>query len=244
MTTIDSNGDNPRAACADWSTFALRKTRMSRHPFALLAAPALFLLLTSCANLQNPDRDASPPWRQAKPPETTTKIFGPGTPGMGGPGSDSGSAGGGDASRIYKGTGQLVKGQQLGGGLPAATPGAVATGPSVALNFEAADLRDVVRNILTDILNESYTIEPQVGGTVTIRTTTGIPREALPATLEMLLRMNGAAMVKEGGIWKIVPAAAAVRGNLTPQLGNSTRALPPGYSVQIVPLRFMSARQM
>src|SRR5450432_907359 len=242
MTTSDINGDNPRAACADGSTFALRKTRMSRHPFALLAAPALFLLLTSCANLQNPDRDAGPPWRQAKVPETTTKIFGPGSPGMGG--DEGASPGAADASRIYKGTGQLVKGQQVGGGLPAAAPGAVATGPSVALNFEAADLRDVVRNILTDILNESYTIEPQVGGTVTIRTTSGIPREALPATLEMLLRMNGAAMVKEGSIWKIVPAAAAVRGNLTPQLGNSTRALPPGYSVQIVPLRFMSARQM
>jgi len=215
---------------------------MSRHPFALLVAPMLFLLLSSCANMQNPDRDAGPPWRQAKPPETTTKIFGPGSPGMGG--GEGGGPGGGDTSRIYKGTGQLVKGQLAGGALPAAAPGAVASGPSVALNFEGADLRDVVRNILTDILNESYTIEPQVGGTVTIRTTSGIPREALPATLEMLLRMNGAAMVKEGGIWKIVPAAAAVRGNLTPQLGNSTRALPPGYSVQIVPLRFMSARQM
>jgi general secretion pathway protein D len=239
MTPSDINGDNPQAARAHWST---RKTRMSRHPFALLVAPMLFLLLSSCANMQNPDRDAGPPWRQAKPPETTTKIFGPGSPGMGG--GEGGGPGGGDTSRIYKGTGQLVKGQLAGGALPAAAPGAVASGPSVALNFEGADLRDVVRNILTDILNESYTIEPQVGGTVTIRTTSGIPREALPATLEMLLRMNGAAMVKEGGIWKIVPAAAAVRGNLTPQLGNSTRALPPGYSVQIVPLRFMSARQM
>jgi len=60
----------------------------------------------------------------------------------------------------------------------------------------------------------------------------------------MLLRMNGAAMVKDGGVWKILPAAAAVRGNITPQLGNSTRALPAGYSVQIVPLRYMGARQM
>jgi len=149
-----------------------------------------------------------------------------------------------DQARVYKGTGQLVRGQLPGGGLPAPPSGAVAAGPSVTLNFEAADLRDVVRNILTDILNESYTIEPQVGGTVTIRTTSGIPREALPATLEMLLRMNGAAMVKEGTIWKIMPVANAVRGNVTPQLGNSARALPPGFSVQIVPLRYMGVRQM
>ena len=96
------------------------------------------------------------------------------------------------------------------------------------LNFEGADLREVVRSILGDTLGEAYTIDASVGGTVTLRTTTGIAREALPATLEMLLRMNGAAMVKEGGIYKIVPQAAAVRGNVTPQLGNSQRALPPG----------------
>ena len=65
------------------------------------------------------------------------------------------------------------------------------------LNFEGADLREVVRNILGDILNETYTIDPAVGGTVTIRTSSGIPRDALPATLETLLRMNGATMVKE-----------------------------------------------
>ncbi len=159
-------------------------------------------------------------------------------------GQNDGAEGGGEQARLYKGTGQLIKGQLPGGALPPPPAGAVASGPAVTLNFEGADLRDVVRNILTDLLNESYTIEPTVGGTVTIRTATAIPREALPATLEMLLRSNGATMVKEAGIWKIQPSASAVRGNLTPQLGNSARALPPGYSVQIVPLRYMGVRQM
>ncbi len=115
----------------------------------------------------------------------------------------------------------------------------------MTLNFEGADLRDVVRNILGDIMGESYTIDPSVGGSVTIRTSAGIPREALPATLEMLLRMNGATMTKEAGVWKILPAAAAVRGNLTPQLGNSQRApCRRAFSVQIVPLRYVGVRQM
>jgi general secretion pathway protein D len=154
-----------------------------------------------------------------------------------------------DIARIYKGTGQLVKGQLPGGGLPANTPpapaaGAVVSGPAVTLNFEGADVRDVVRNIIGDVLGESYTIDPAVGGSITIRTTSGIPREALPATLEMLLRMNGASMVKEAGVWKILPSANVARGNLTPQLGNSTRNLPPGYSVQIIPLKYVGARQM
>jgi general secretion pathway protein D len=148
-----------------------------------------------------------------------------------------------DKARIFKGTGVLVKGQQPGGGVPPRQPVQV-SGNSVVLNFEGADLREVVRSILGDTLGEAYTIDASVGGTVTLRTTTGIAREALPATLEMLLRMNGAAMVKEGGIYKIVPQAAAVRGNITPQLGNSQRALPPGFSVQIVPLRYIGVREM
>jgi len=148
-----------------------------------------------------------------------------------------------DKARMFKGTGVVVKGQQPGGGLPPGPPVQPAGG-GVVLNFEAADLREVVRNILGDILNEAYTIDPSVGGQVTIRTSTGITRDALPATLEMLLRMNGATMVREGGLYKIVPSAAAVRGNVTPQLGNSQRSLPPGFSVQIVPLRYVGAREM
>src|SRR5215467_13420661 len=140
----------------------------------------------------------------------------------------------------------FIQGQEEGGEVPVPPTKRQSTtpGPAVTLNFEGADIRDVVRNILGDILNESYTIDPNVGGTVTIRTTSGIPRESLPATMEMLLRMNGATMTKEGGIWKILPAAAAVRGNVTPQLGGSTRALLPGFSVVIVPLRYVGVRQM
>jgi len=148
-----------------------------------------------------------------------------------------------DQARVYKGSGVLLRGQGAGGQLPAGPPPPPKSGP-VVLNFEGADLREVVRNILGDILNESYTIDPNVGGQVTIRTTAGIPREALPATLETLLRMNGATMVYEGRLWKIVPQTAALRGNVTPQLGNSSRALPAGFSVQIVPLKYVGVGEM
>jgi general secretion pathway protein D len=148
-----------------------------------------------------------------------------------------------DKAKLYPGSGVLVRGQIPGGALPMGDR-ASAPGQRFVLNFEGADLREVIRNILGEILNESYTIDSSVGGQVTLRTSTGIPREALPATLEMLLRMNGASMVREGGIYKILPQAAAVRGNVTPQLGSSNRALPPGFSVQIIPLRFVGVREM
>ncbi len=148
-----------------------------------------------------------------------------------------------DTSKIFKGTGVVVRGQLPGGALPAG-PNIPPPGGPVVLNFEGADLREVVRNILGDILNENYTIDPAVGGTVTIRTSTGVPRDMLPATLETLLRANGATMIKNGGLYQVVPQAMAVRGNTVPQLGNSTRALPTGFSVQIVPLRYVGVKEM
>ena len=158
------------------------------------AAICAVALLSACATTNQPGqsgRDLTPGSGAVKvvPFSGTVKITGPND------GTD-----GGEQTKLYKGTGQLVKGQLPGGALPPPPPGAVASGPAVTLNFEGADLRDVVRNILTDILNESYTIEPTVGGTVTIRTASAIPREALPATLEMLLRSNGATMVKDAGL--------------------------------------------
>lgn len=147
-------------------------------------------------------------------------------------------------AHLYRGTGVVVKGQSPGGGVPQAPQAQPVPGGGHVLNFEGADLREVVRVILGDILNEPYTIDPAVGGTVTLRTSAGIPREALPATLETLLRMNGATMIKSGGLYLVVPQAAAVRGNVTPQLGSSSRALPPGFSVQIVPLRYVGVREM
>ena len=163
--------------------------KSTRHLAPLLCC-TLALFLAACAT-DRPTPD----------PDMTSRIPAPEKPA-----SDSTPGGRGavsnvnatdplpEASRIYNGTGQFVKGQLPGGGLPPpANPAVASTGAVVTLNFEAADLRDVIRNILGDILGESYTIEPAVGGTVTIRTSAGVPREALIGTLEMLLRMNSAA---------------------------------------------------
>ena len=152
-----------------------------------------------------------------------------------------------DRAKVFTGTGVLLEGQPAGGGLVAIPPRARkdAAG-NVSLNFEGADIREVIRNVLGDILGANYVIDPAVGGQVTIRTSSGLPRSSLPSLLETLLRMNGATMVldTEDGVFKIVPQGAAVRGNVTPMLGNSARALPPGFSVQIVPLLYVSAREM
>src|SRR6185312_720222 len=78
---------------------------------------------------------------------------------------------------------------------------------------------------------------------VTFRTVRPIPISSLLPTLEMLLRQSNAAVVKEADIYKILPISK-IRGSITPQLGGVDKAVPAGYAVWVIPLKYVSAREM
>ncbi len=110
----------------------------------------------------------------------------------------------------------------------------------VTLNFEEADIRDVVK-VIFDTLKANYTVDSQVQGEVTVQTGRPLARDQLLPTLETLLRASNAVLVREGEVYRIIPAAgAAQKGVLTPRLGQ--RGL--GYGVRIVPLRYVGATEM
>jgi len=149
--------------------------------------------------------------------------------------SSTGQQATGDA-RVYSGTGNFVN------TAPAKAP--PPAGPQEAsLNFEALDVREVAKVILADYLHVSYTVHPQVTGTVTFRTVRPIPIADLLPTLEMLLRQNNAAVVREGDIYKVLPITA-VRGSVSPALGGLNRPLAPGYSIVVIPLKYVGVREM
>lgn len=112
------------------------------------------------------------------------------------------------------------------------------------LNYEGADIREVTASILGTILKENYTVHPAVQGTVTLRTSEPIAPEALLPTLETLLRQYAATLVREEGLIKVMPVAFAVRGSVTAQLGGAGAPIPRGLSIQVVPLKWVSARDM
>ncbi len=124
-------------------------------------------------------------------------------------------------------------------------PPAVDTAPGdVTLNFDGTDIREVVKVILGDLMQVNYVLDPQVQGVASLQTGRPLRREHLIPTLETLLRMNNAALVDRSGTYQVVPLANAVQGKVVPQLGESSRALPSGYSVQVVPLQYIGAEEM
>jgi general secretion pathway protein D len=151
------------------------------------------------------------------------------------PGAEPGPSTGG--AELYRpGSGVFVR--QVKSAEGASKPG------EITLNFENTNLLEVVKVILADLLKQNYVIDPGVQGAVTLQTSEPLPRESLIPTLEMLLRMNGAALVKRGDLYHVVPRESAMRGLASPQLGNTKAPLPRGYSVRVVPLRYVSAGEM
>lgn len=137
---------------------------------------------------------------------------------------------------LQRGTGSFVR---------KITPPSVDTSPGdVTLNFDGTDIREVVKVILGDLLRVNYVLHPAVQGVTSLQTGRPLRRDHLIPTLETLLRMNNAAIVYRDGTYEVVPLANAVQGKVVPQLGESTRALPAGYSVQVVPLRYIGAEEM
>ena len=84
-----------------------------------------------------------------------------------------------------------------------------ASGGSVTLDFADTDIREVAAQILGSTLHLTYTIDPAVHGTATLRTVSPLSTSQLIPVLQSLLAQNGATLVQTGGIYRVLPAAAA-----------------------------------
>ena len=119
---------------------------------------------------------------------------------------------------------------------------ATAKGEGIVLNFQAADIQEVVKAILGEMLGENYIIEQGVSGTVTTETSGGLSKSDLLTVLEMLLRQAQAALIKEGDLYRIVPISTSIMGAVSPNTGK--RRGDPSYGIQIVTLRYIAVNEM
>ncbi|MGA8277944.1 MAG: type II secretion system secretin GspD [Rhodanobacteraceae bacterium] len=112
----------------------------------------------------------------------------------------------------------------------------------VVFNFENQPIQAVVKAILGDLLQENYSIAPNVGGNVTFSTSKPIrPQDAMPV-LEMLLSWTGNTLVHENGRYTVLQVKDAIPGKLTPNTAPPGSAL--GYELRIFPLKYISPSEM
>ena len=117
-------------------------------------------------------------------------------------------------------------------------PPSVPSGGMVSLNFNRADLVEII-HILAQHLRLTYTIDPEVKGTVTINSAEPLRTEDLLPIFHQVLRMNGAVAVRTGNIYRIMPIKDG-KGLARP-VGSSKE---DSFALQIVPVRFFAVAEM
>ncbi|MFA5984572.1 MAG: type II secretion system secretin GspD [Methylococcaceae bacterium] len=109
---------------------------------------------------------------------------------------------------------------------------------SYSLNFDDADLGEVAKVILSDILKQNYVLSPKVGGKVTLQTTQALTKEELLPTLEMLLQMNNAALIKDDQLYRIEPSSEATYSS---DFSTNSKL---GFQVRVIPVKNVSVENI
>jgi general secretion pathway protein D len=134
----------------------------------------------------------------------------------------------------------------LVGGAGMARPGAVGGGPGVSsdgavtFDFMDADIREIARYILGEVLEVNFTIDPDVQGTATLQTTEPIADAQVLAVLQTLLLQNGATLAFENGLYRVMSEAGLLSN--VPFAGGDSRGAFAGGTV--VELRFLPAERV
>lgn len=110
----------------------------------------------------------------------------------------------------------------------------------VVLNFEAADVFDIIVSI-AELMELDYIIESGISGKITIRTTRKIPVENLFNLLEQVLAINGISVVKIGEFYRFIPMAKTTQKQLPIYYEYDETTLPfeDRLVIQIIPLRYL-----
>ena len=111
-------------------------------------------------------------------------------------------------------------------------------GEGYDINFQNADIGAVAKVILGDLLRLTYSVDPRVQGTLSLSSGRPIARQDLMPLFESAVKIVNANVVREGGIYKVVPIGEALGSGEVDTQGRLT----PGYGISVLPLRFVSAQ--
>jgi len=141
---------------------------------------------------------------------------------------------------------QPQNGQQPVRPQPATPTRPVPSRGSISLNFDDADVYQVIQTIFGDVLRVNYIVDPRVKGRVTFRSIAPIPTDKVLPVMETILRMNGVGVVEDGGLYRIVPISEVAREPAAVGFGRDPDKIPStGKSlVHVVPILFLQSSEV
>ena len=211
---------------------------MSGSVRALCAAGLVLMLGMGLAACSTPNLTAALP-----EPTSSSRIFDELTADNGGgkrgPASAPKTSSKEARAEIYPGAN--AEGAKGDGGERADKGATRAAGDGINLNFENAEIKTVARAILGDVLSLNYAVDPRVSGTITLSTRRPVPRADTLPLLETALRGQGAVIVQQNGVYRILPDKDAA-GSSGANVGRKAKG--DGYAITAMPLQNISAEAL
>src|SRR5262249_10878312 len=122
---------------------------------------------------------------------------------------------------------------------------AEAGGDGITLNLLDASIADAAQAVLGDMLKGKYIINSRGKGAGTVQTTRPVKQQALLDIFDAVLSGQGARIVVDRELYRVVPAGDVPAGApFRVSAARSNAKLPPGVSVNVVPLSYVAAAEM
>jgi general secretion pathway protein D len=200
---------------------------MQRARFGLILLLGAAVLMNGCAGVEKDE--PRKPLAAAKSPVVPPTDLAPA------------SAAAPSREGNFPGTGRFVRAVDAAPRQEAAAGVRTTAGGDVMLNYTDVDVRQVMHDVLGELLKVDYVIDPKVQGTVTLVTGRPLSRGSLLPVLETALRANGFALTQQGSLYRVLPADEAAKAAQPVAFPGERRA---GPGVRILPLKFASAGQL
>lgn len=143
------------------------------------------------------------------------------------------------SAAYHEGTGSYVSARR-----PAIEEGTTSRGGrGYTLNLVDAPIATAAKGVLGDTFGLNYAVDPRVTGTMSLQTSSPVDRDELIDLFEASLTVAGAAIVRRGTHYRIVPAADALGSTPAVSVPAAT-SRGPGVSVQVIELLFIGAEDM
>ncbi len=113
--------------------------------------------------------------------------------------------------------------------------------PTITLNFDNADIYEVI-HIIGDLLGLNYIIDPNVKGVVNIRSSKPVPLAELKEVFLKILHINGLDLRDEGIHSYIFPSAKPYSGTFSTSKDISNLSPSSRIMLQVVPLLHLQAK--
>ena len=117
-------------------------------------------------------------------------------------------------------------------------------GEGVELNLVNLPIAEAAKIVLGDMQGVDYVVDPRLEGKVTAHTAHPVSKRQALDLFQSALRVSGAALVRSGHIYKIVPAEAAGGAGGDVSVAGARENNGLGGDSVVVPLHFVSAGEM